>query len=571
MTDKTMASTPLPTRAATSRWGDVGAGLCVAGLLIPEAIAYAGLAGLPVVNALIATMTGLAVYAMAGGSRFAIVAPTSSTATLSAAAVLSIPATADATNTAAYLQALLALVLLAGSALALLAWARQGQLSAFVSRPVLRGFAFALAITIVVKQLPDALGFALPDAFGADPFHVLFFAARHSLNWHVPSIVIALVAGALVIGLKRWPQLPASMLVIVLALVAASAFDLKSLGVQEVGTVLRPTWNLGFPQLPVEEWLRLSELAFGLVVLVFAESWGSMRTLALSHGDALDANRELLVLGACNIVSSSLQGMAVGAGFSATSANAAAGAQSRWAGVVALGVIAGTLMFALPALHLLPRPVLAVAVISALWHALSPGPLLTVWRMNRDRLLVVGSVAAVLLFGVLYGMLAAIGLSLLAALQRFRQPIVHELGELGSSRNFVVLDGHSGAAAIPGLLILRPEEPLFFASAEQVVSDVMRVVSSRPAVRSVVLSLEESSDLDSTAGECLLELNQRLLNDGRLLVLARAKDSVRELLAYLDPEGLGSSDRMFWSVADAVNRFNVEQNATQPPDSQLEV
>ena len=565
MTEKAMASTPLPTRAATSRWGDLGAGLCVAGLLIPEAIAYAGLAGLPVVNALIATMTGLAVYAMVGGSRFAIVAPTSSTATLSAAAVLSIPATAGATNTAAYLQALLALVLLAGSALALLAWARQGQLSAFVSRPVLRGFAFALAITIVVKQLPDALGFALPHAFGADPFHVLFFAARHSLNWHVPSIVIALVAGALVIGLKRWPQLPASMLVIVLALVAASAFDLKSLGVQEVGTVLRPTWHLGFPQLPVEEWLRLSELAFGLVVLVFAESWGSMRTLALSHGDALDANRELLVLGACNIVSSSLQGMAVGAGFSATSANAAAGAQSRWAGVVALGVIAGALIFALPALHLLPRPVLAVAVISALWHALSPGPLLIVWRMNRDRLLVVGSVASVLLFGVLYGMLAAIGLSLLAALQRFSQPIVHELGELGSSRNFVVLDGHSGAAAIPGLLILRPEEPLFFASAEQVVSDVMRVVSSRPAVRSVVLSLEESSDLDSTAGECLLELNQRLLNDGRLLVLARVKDSVRELLAYLDPEGLGSSDRMFWSVADAVNRFNVDQNVAQPP------
>ena len=568
MTEITTASAPLPTSAATPGWGDLGAGLCVAGLLIPEAIAYAGLAGLPVVNALVATMTGLAIYAMFGGSRFAIVAPTSSTATLSAAAVLSIPTTVGTTNTTAYLQALLALVLLAGSALALLAWARQGQLSAFVSRPVLRGFAFALALTIVVKQLPDALGFALPHTPGSDPFHVLFFALTHSHNWHVPSMVIALVAGALVTVLKRWPQVPASMVVIVLAIVAASAFDLKSLGVQEVGTVLRPTWSLGFPQLPVEEWLRLSELAFGLVVLIFAESWGSMRTLALSHGDTLDANRELLALGACNIVSSSLQGMAVGAGFSATSANAAAGAQSRWSGVVALGVIAGALIFALPALHLLPRPVLAVAVISALWHALSPGPLLIVWRMNRDRLLIVGSVASVLLFGVLYGMLAAIALSLLAALKRFSQPIVHELGELGSSRNFVVLDGHTGAAPVPGLLILRPEEPLFFASAERVVSDVMRVVSSRPTVKSVVLSLEESSDIDSTAGECLLELSKRLQNDGRLLVLARVKDPVRELLIYLDPEGLGSPDRMFWSVADAVNWSNGDQNGTQPPDSE---
>ena len=175
MTEITTASAPLPTSAATPGWGDLGAGLCVAGLLIPEAIAYAGLAGLPVVNALVATMTGLAIYAMFGGSRFAIVAPTSSTATLSAAAVLSIPTTVGTTNTTAYLQALLALVLLAGSALALLAWARQGRLSAFVSRPVLRGFAFALALTIVVKQLPDALGFALPHTPGSDPIHVLFF------------------------------------------------------------------------------------------------------------------------------------------------------------------------------------------------------------------------------------------------------------------------------------------------------------------------------------------------------------------------------------------------------------
>lgn len=263
--------------------------------------------------------------------------------------------------------------------------------------------------------------------------------------------------------------------------------------------------------------------------------------------------------------------MAVGAGFSATSANAAAGAQSRWAGVVALGVIAGALVFALPALHLLPRPVLAVAVFSALWHALSPGPLLTVWRMNRDRLLIVGSVATVLLFGVLYGMLAAIALSLVAALKRFSQPVVHELGELGSSRNFVVLDGHTGASPDPGLLILRPEEPLFFASAERVVSEVMSIVSSRPAVKSVVLSLEESSDIDSTAGECLLELNKRLLDDGKLLVPARVKDSVRELLAYLDPEGLGNPDRMFWSVADAVNWLNANQNSIQPPVAQLPV
>ena len=246
--------------------------------------------------------------------------------------------------------------------------------------------------------------------------------------------------------------------------------------------------------------------------------------------------------------------------FSATSANAAAGATSRWAGAAALAVIVAAIAFALPALHFLPRPVLAVAVISALWHGLSARPLLAVWRMNRDRLLIVAAVAAVLVFGVMHGMLVAIALSLLAALRHFSQPVVHELGELGTTRNFVTLNGQSGAVAVPGLLILRPEEPLFFASAERVVGEVMTRVRGRAGVQAVVLSLEESADLDSTAVECLVELDHRLRGVGCRLVLARVKEAVRELLGRCDPQSLGQADRMFWSVADAVQA----QHGTAP-------
>lgn len=539
----------MPDRSA--RWRDVGAGLCVAGLLLPEAVAYAGLARLPVVHALTAMLVGLAVYAVFGASRFAIVAPTSSTATLAAAAVLSLAAPGAVADPAAYMQALFALVLLAGVVLMLLALARQGQLSAFVSRPVLRGFAFALAITIVIKQMPDALGFALPHEAGADSAHLLLYAAGHWQAWHLPTMLVAATAGLAIVGLRRWPQVPASMVVIVLAIVAAQVLDLQSHGVAEVGAVQRPSLRLAVPDLPLDDWLRIGELAFGLVVLVFAESWGSMRSMALIHGDTLDANRELLVLGACNVGAALLQGMPVGAGFSASSANMAAGATSRWAGVVALLVCAAALAFALPALHLLPRPVLAVAVISALWHALNPRPLLDVWRMNRDRILVLGAVLAVLAFGVLYGMLIAIALSLLAALQRFSQPVVHELGELGATRNYVALDGHQGATAVAGLLILRPEEPLFFASSERVVSDVMARAQGRPGLRTVILSLEESADLDSTAVECLIELDGRLRGIGIDLALSRVKDPVRELLQRWAPKGLGDPARLYWSVADA--------------------
>ena len=552
-----IAVPPKPDRKGPG-WGDLTAGLCVAGLLIPEAVAYAGLARLPVVHALTATVTGLFIYAVFGGSRFAIVAPTSSTATLAAAAVLSIPGTADGTHTGAYLQALVALVLLAGGILSLLACAGQGQISAFISRPVLRGFAFALAITIVIKQLPDALGFSLPPEMVSDPLHILFFALTHVQNWHLPSLAVALVAGIFVLVLKRFPLLPASMMVMVLSMVAAFFLDLKSMGIQEVGALQRPNFEIRIPTLRLDEWMRAAELAFGLVVLIFAESWGSMRSQALAHGDRLNANKELMVLGVCNMVSSLLQGLPVGAGFSASSANAAAGAQSRWAGAAALFIVAVAVAVALPVFHLLPRPVLAIAVISALWHAISPGPLITVWRMNRDRLLLVGSVIAVLLLGVLYGMLAAIALSLIAALRRFSQPVVHELGQLGTSRNFVVLDGHTDAATVAGVMILRPEEPLFFASAERVVADVLMAAGNKPSVKFVILSLEESSDLDSTAAECLLELHKRLKNNGQQLTLARVKGPVRELLAHLAPNELGTAERMFWSVADAVE-FSISQ------------
>ncbi|MBB4844533.1 MFS superfamily sulfate permease-like transporter [Paucibacter oligotrophus] len=538
------AVVPRPVRA-----GDWVAGLCVAGILLPEAVAYAGLARLPVGYALTAMLVGLAVYALFGGSRFAIVSPTSSTATLSAAAVLSLPGAGAGLF---YGQALLALVLLAGALLCLLAWGRQGALSAFVSRPVLRGFAFALALSIVIKQLPDALGLALPPEVAHEPLPLLLYALGHPQLWHGPSVAVALLAGLCIGCLRRWPRVPAAMVAIVLAIAAAALLDLAGHGVAEVGALPPLRFAPGWPQLPLADWLQLAELAFGLVVLIFAESWGSMRTLALAHGDRLDPNRELLVLGACNLASGLLQGMPVGAGFSASAANAAAGALSRAAGAVALGVIVLVLLLALPALHLLPRPVLAVAVIGALAHALHPKPLLALWRMNRDRLLLLGAIAAVLLLGVLHGMLAAIALSLVAALKRFSQPVVHELGELGQSRNFVVINNGNGAQAVPGLLVLRPEEPLFFASAERVVADVLAQVAQRPGLQCLVLSLEESSDLDSTAVECLQELAQRLRESGQTLLLSRVKERVRELLQAWDPQGLGAPERMFWSVADAV-------------------
>jgi SulP family sulfate permease len=523
-------------------WSDLGAGLCVAGLLLPEAVAYAGLAHLPVAHALTAALVGLFGYFLFGGSRFAIVAPTSSTATLAAATAVSVAG-------ATYVDALMAIAGLAGAILMMLAIGRQGQLSAFVARPVLRAFAFALAITIVVKQLPDALG--LPSAAGTEPWRIVQFAVTQPSTWHLPTLAVAAAAAALVTVLRRWRQIPATLVVMIAAIGLAKVLDLHSLGVADVGPIDRPAFQLALPHLPKTAWLQAGELAFGLTVLVVAESWGSMRSLALAHGDALDPDRELLVLGALNVGSALLQGMPVGAGFSASSANAAAGARSRWAGAAAFVIVVLALLLALPALPLLPRPVLAVAVISALWHALSPRPLLAAWRLNRDRFLIVSAIVAVLLFGVLNGLLLAIAVSVLVALRRFSLPVLHELGRLDGSHDFIHCDGRPNVSRIPGVLILRPEEPLFFASAERVSSAVRHWLGDLPGVHSLIISLEESADLDSTALECLQELDTSLRAQGVCLLLARVKGAVRTLLETADPQGLGNAGRAFWSVDDA--------------------
>ena len=199
---------------------------------------------------------------------------------------------------------------------------------------------------------------------------------------------------------------------------------------------------------------------------------------------------------------------------------------------------------------LIPEPIVAAAVINALSHALSPKPLITLWKMNRDQYLALAAVCAVLAFGVLHGMLIAVCLSVAAAIRAFSQPIVRELGELGDSRDYVDIKIHPNAQPRPGLLILRPEEPLFFASAEGIVAEVAKSLQGRNNCNMVIISLEESANLDSTAAECLIEFADHLKRQQKTLFLARVKDPISELLLKLATDRF--TGKLFWSVDDAV-------------------
>jgi len=306
----------------------------------------------------------------------------------------------------------------------------------------------------------------------------------------------------------------------------------------------------------LQQWLNAGELAGGLLVIVFAESWGSIRSLALLHGDKVEPNRELVALGIANLVSGLFQGMPVGAGFSASSASETAGTQSKLTGVFAAIIVLVLAVFGQSLIEHIPEPVLAAAVIGALLHALNPQPLLFLWRLNRDQYLALAALAAVLFFGVLHGMLIAVALSVASAIRTFSLPNVRELRELGQSRNYVDRENHPEALARPHVLILRPEEPLFFASVEGILDTVHLHIHNHSDCRILILSLEQSGDIDSSAAENLIELANSLNQRGITLFLARVKDAVRQLLLNNATDVF--KDNLFWSVADAALEADIK-------------
>ncbi|HEY6868434.1 MAG TPA: SulP family inorganic anion transporter [Novosphingobium sp.] len=522
------------------------AGLGVAGLMVPEAVAYAGIAGLGPGRALVAAVAGGLVYCVLGGSRLAIVSPTSSSAAILAASLGSLGVGAGSVDGAAT-----ALTLCVGGLLVGFAVFRLGGLAAFVSRPVLRGFAFGLAISIIARQLPALTGVPVTHH---GLWGLLGDLLRQHGAWHWSSLGLGALALALLTGLRRFPGVPGTLLVMAGGVALALLCDLPGWGIALAGPA-----PLALPALDLPGdfaiWARLVQWAVPLALMVFAESWGTVRTLALDQNDPLLPNRELRALGLANCLAGAVQGMPVGAGFSAGMASRGAGATSRRAALVASLAVLGLALFAQDLIARIPQPVLAAVVISALTHALAPAPLLRLFRLGRDQWIGVGAALGVLALGVLNGMLAAIALSLGELLYRLSHPSLSTLGRVGTTHDFVDLARHSEAQAVAGLLIVRPNAPLFFANAETVLGTVRRAATGH-GVGTVVLSLEESDDLDSTALEALAEFAASLGKAGQHLLLARAHDRVREVLAAAGLADLARNST--FSVADAVARATEE-------------
>ena len=521
---------------------DLLTGLGLAGLLLPEAVAYAGMAGLPPGRAIAAAVAGAVGYAALGRSRYAVIAPTSSSAAIVGAALIGLSAEGLGDKGAIAT----ALVMMTGVMFAALGLFRLGSLAGFISRPVLRGFALGLAVTIIARQLPHLLGISVP---GAPMWRLLgeIVMALPRTNW--PSLLLGLGALGALLALRRLPRWPGALMVIAGGLALSWWLDPAAWGVALVGKVTLTKPDFALP--PVSLLPRLAQIAAPIALILFAESWGTMRNLALQNGDRVDANRELGALGLANLAAGLAQGMPVGAGFSAANANAAAGAQSRWAAVVAAMALLGLALFAAPAIGRIPEPILAAVVIAALTHALDPAPILRLFHIQRDGWVAAAAAIGVLALGVLNGMLAAIGLSIAMLLYDLAHPSVSTLGQVGDSHDFVDIARHADAKAPEGVALFRPNAPLFFANAESVLS-IIAARATASGTPFVILSLEESNDLDATAIDALSEFVLGRKQNGQRVLLARAHDRVRDVLTMAGMAQLAQNST--FSVADAVAR-----------------
>jgi sulfate permease, SulP family len=537
--------------------GDLLAGMTVWAVLVPEALAYATIAGVSPVVGLYAAPGALLLYAAFGSSRHLVVGPMSATAALSAAAVAEV-ATPGGAGFAAHTTALAITTGLLALAAGLL---RLGFLASFISEPVLKGFIIGLALTIVAGQLPDLFGV---EGSGGNFFERLWGLLGDLGQTSATTLAVGLASLALVLGLRRFaPRVPGSLVAVLAGILAVGLGDLEAHGVGIVGQIDSGLPALGPPDVAIDRYLALAPAAAGVMLVGFAEGLGAAKTYAARAHYEVDANRELVGLGAANLGAGLSSGMVVNGSLSKTAVNGAAGARSQVSGLVVAALTVITLAFLTGLFENLPQATLAAVVIAAVIELVDLRALTALYRIatrqlrgiygvaaRPDFLAAVAALAGVLVFDTLPGLFIGIAVSLLLLLYRASRPHVAVLGQVpGTPGQYGDVQRHPENVREPGVVLLRVEGGLFFANADTV-HDAIRSHAAEPGTRAVVLDAETAPYIDVSAARMLILLAGDLRRSGVELVIARDVGQVRDVLRRAD--GDSPLPRAYPSVRDAV-------------------
>ncbi len=529
--------------------GDLGAGIVVAMMMIPQGMAYALVAGLPPVMGLYACILPALLYACLGSSMTQSVGPAAIIALMTGAALA--PLAQPGSGLAMVLAGQLAL--LSGAVLLLCGLARLGFLANFFSRPVMSGFTLAAAILIALGQLEALLGGPVgaphpaSAALGLGALALLLAARRY--------LAPLLVRCGLTDSRATTLACLAPMVVVLAATALGALLDLAAMGVQTVGPVPG-----GFPSLNLASsaphWRALLQPALLIAFMIFLTSMSAAQALALRRQQKINSNFELLGLGAANLGSALSGGFPVTGSMSRSAVNFDAGAQTPLAGVIAALLLALALLAPTGWLALLPLPALAATIIVAVLGMLELGTLRTAWRYDRgDALALLATAGAALSLGVEYGVIVGVPLSLATLIWRASRPHVAVLGRIPGSEHFRNVERYA-AETVPDVLLLRIDANLFFGNVEAVNALVEEELAAHPATRHLVLVMTAVSSIDTSALFGLEELNQALGKRGIGLHLAEVKGPVMDRLKASElPARLNG--RIFLSAAIACEALAV--------------
>lgn len=543
---------------------DVIAGVTVAAYLVPQAMAYAQLAGLPPVAGLWSILGPLAVYAALGTSRLLSAGPESTTALMTATIVG--PAAAGAPGRYVVLASALALLV---GAICLVAWlVRLGFLADLLSRPVLIGYMAGIAVLMIAGQLGRVTG---TKVSGDSPVTQLVSVVRQIGSWHPATVVLSISALIALFTFARWsPRLPGPLLMMVLAATITALTGLADQGVALIGTV--PS-GLPVPSIPSVTGADLASLvipALGIALVGYSDTVLTGRAFAGRQEKSPDADAEFRALGASNVAAGLLQGFPVSSSGSRTAVAAAAGAKSQMYSLVALAMVILTLVVAGPLLSTFPSAALGALVVYAAVRLVDVGEFRRVGSFRRSELvLALATCAGVITLDVLYGVLVAVALSVLDLFRRVARPHDGILGIAPGVPGMHDIDDYPQARPVPGLVVYRYDSPLFFANAENFRRRALAAVDSSPyPVRWLLLNAEANVEIDITAIDALDALREELEQRGIVLALARVKQDLRgDLQAAGFVDRLGA-DRIFFTLPTALEAFSRQADEACSPDEQ---
>jgi high affinity sulfate transporter 1 len=546
---------------------DVIAGVVLTTLLVPQGMAYAELAGLPAITGLYTSILCLIGYALFGPSRILVLGPDSSLGPMIAATILPIIGSGGNPEKAIALASMMALIV--GAFMILAGIAKLGFIADLLSKPTQIGYMNGLALTILVGQLPKLFGFST-DSNGLLHEAHAFIHGLASGEAVGAAVAIGLVSLALMLALGRWlPRVPGVLVAVVVAIAAASVFDLASHGVSLVGKLPK-----GFPPLtvpsPVSDLPLLVAGALGIVLVALADTISTASAFAARTGQEVDGNGEMIGIGAANVAAGFFQGFPVSTSGSRTAVAEQSGAKTQVTGLVGAALIVLMLVLVPGLLKNLPNPTLAaVVIVASLSLADIPG-VVRLWRQRRvECVLSIAAFLGVALLGVLEGIAVAVALSILNVFRRAWRPYETTLGRVPGLSGHHDRQLHPDAEQLPDLVIFRFDAPLFFANARTFRDDIRALAAAQPRPTWIVIAAEPITDVDTTAADMLAELDEELNAAGTSLVFAELKDPVRakleryELIGPLDP------DHFFPTLDAAVEAFRQstgeDQSAGESP------